>query len=148
MYIKYTIYIQLFYKLSLVLHTCYNILGFCDDNKSYEVNRRAVLASVTMGNGLSALQSFCADLNMPTPMSQHTFEYHLSAVKLAADETAEQSLSQATKDLHEHLKAPLNEVVNCRTMFDGSWRKRGHASLQGQVHASVLILEKYLTMKH
>ena len=97
------------------------------------MNRRAVLASVTIGNGLSALQSFCADLNMPTPMSQHTFEYHLSAVKLAAEETAKQSLSRATKELHEHLKAPLNEVVNCRTMFDGSWRKRGHSSLQGTV---------------
>ena len=83
---------------------------------------------MTIGNGLSALQSFCAEINMPTPMSQHTFESHLSAVKLATDETAKQSLSQATKELHEHLETPLNEVVDCRTMFDGSCRKRGHSS--------------------
>ena len=101
------------------LLNCYTILGFCDDNKSYEVNRRAVLPSVTIGNGLSALKSFCADLNMPTPMSQNTFESHLSAVKLATEETAKHSLSQTTKELHEHLETPLNEVVDCRTMFDG-----------------------------
>ena len=71
------------------------------------MNRRAVLASVTIGNGLSALQGFCADLNMPTPMSQHTFESNLSAVKFAAKETANKSLSQATKELHEHLETPL-----------------------------------------
>ena len=88
---------------------------------------------MTIGNELSALQSFCADLNMPTPMSQHTFESHLSAVKLAAEETEQQNLSQSTKALHEHLETPLNEVVDCRTMFYGSWRKRGHSSLQGTV---------------
>ena len=94
------------------------------------MNRRAVLASVTIGNVLSALQRFCADLNMQTPMNQHTFESHLSAVKLAAEVTAKQSLSQATKELHEHLESPLNEVVDCRTMFDGSWRKRGQFLVQ------------------
>ena len=70
---------------------------------------------------------------MPTPMIQHTFESHLSVVKLAAQETAKQSLTQATKELHEHLETPLNEVVDCWTMFDGSWHKRGHSSLQGTV---------------
>ena len=97
------------------------------------MNRRAVLASVKIGNGLSALQRFCADLNMPIPMSQHTFESHLSAVKLASEETAKQSFSQAAKELHEHQETPLNEVVDCRTMFDGSWRKRG--LYKEQLHA-------------
>ena len=97
------------------------------------MNRRAVLSSVTIGNGLYALQSLCADLNIPTPMSQHTFDSHLSAAKLTAEETAKQSLSQATKGLHDHLETPLNEVGDSRTMFDSSWRKKGHSSLQGTV---------------
>ena len=43
-------------------------------------------------------------------MSQH-IESHLSTDKFAAEEIANQRFSQATKELHEHLETPLNEVA-------------------------------------
>ena len=34
----------------------------------------------------------CADLNMPNPMAQHTFQEHLASIKSAAEVAAKQSM--------------------------------------------------------
>ena len=75
----------------------------------------------------------CADLNMPRPMSAHTFQEHLVHVKSAAETAAQQSMAEAAPELREARGATSDELVDCRTMFDGTWRKRGHSSLQGAV---------------
>ena len=72
---------------------------------------------------------------MPTPM---TFEYHLSAVRLDARETAKQSLSQTTK---KYLEVPMNEVDYRTLMAAGV--KEITPLYKEQFHVSVLILEKY-----
>ena len=100
------------------------------DGQGYEINRRMVLASVTVGNGLSSLRSMCADLNMPNPMAQYTFEDHLSAVKLATEAAAEQTMDLAASELRNALDVQDDDVAECRAMFDGTRCKRGHSSLQ------------------
>ena len=92
-----------------------------------------VLATVTVGNGLAALQSMSADLNMPNPMAQHTFQEHLASIKSAAVVAAKQSMDIAAIELRNAMDVHGDELADCRAMFDGTWRKRGHSSLQGAV---------------
>ena len=54
-------------------------------------------------------------------------------VKSAAETAAQQSMAEAATELREARGATSDELVDCRTMFDGTWRKRGHSSLQGAV---------------
>ena len=75
----------------------------------------------------------CADLNMPRPMSAHTFQEHLVHVKSAAEMAAQQSMAEAATELREARGVTSDKLVDCRTMFDGTWRKRGHSFLQGAV---------------
>ena len=75
----------------------------CENGQSYEINRRAMLASVTVGNGSAASQSMCADLNMPNPMAQHTFQEHLASIKSAGEVPAKQSIDIAAMELRNSM---------------------------------------------
>ena len=75
----------------------------------------------------------CADLNMPNPMAQHTFQEHLASIKSAAEVAAKQSMDTAAMELRNAMDVHGDELTDCRAMFDGTWRKRGHSSLQGAV---------------
>eukprot|EP00795_Rhopilema_esculentum_P005821 gene5821-11124_t len=42
-------------------------------------------------------------------------------------------MKKAAKEEHDAIGIPEDQVAECKTMFDGTWRKRGYASLQGAV---------------
>ena len=109
----------------------YFISGFCDNTRAFEINRRAVIATLTSGKGLESLKQFCADMNMPNPMTKSTFNYHACVVKEAAEKAAVDSMEDASSELHDLLNIPSTETADCKVMMDGTWRKRGHSSLQG-----------------
>ena len=94
----------------------------CEKGQSYEINRRAVLASVTVGNGSAASQSMCADLNMPNPMAQHTFQEHLASIKSAGEVAAKQSIVIAAMELRNAMGVHGDEQrwQRCtKTVFSG-----------------------------
>ena len=84
-----------------------------------------------IGCGLTDLETLCAILNMPKPMTLNTYSNHTKALHSATVDIAKQSMCQAVKELrseHEQ-KDALDVEVSC----DGLWHRRGHSSLYGLV---------------
>lgn len=101
--------------------------------KAFEINRRVVLGMATIGKGLQALESLCTDLNMPPPMTADVYKSTLDKVTEAVVEESEASMQSAAALEHDLGGAAVDTIMNCKAMFDGTWRKRGHSSLQGGV---------------
>lgn len=89
----------------------------------------------SLGKGLSSLESFCADMDMPPPMTPDVFRDNLDSIIEATSAVAQESMIQAANLEHERVGVDSDAVVDTKCMFDGTWRRRGHASLQGGVTA-------------
>ena len=85
-----------------------------------------VLGLLEIGGGKSSLETLCSILNMPEAMRR---------VKEALEKEASFSMEKAAHEEHGILGSPLNQIVECKAMFDGPWRERGHSSLHGVVTA-------------
>ena len=79
------------------------------------------------------MESLCTDLNMPAPMTPNTYTSLLEKVTEAAEKQAEASMKSASDEVHHDSSKMKEAVIPCAAMFDGTWRKRGHSSLQGVV---------------
>ena len=104
----------------------------CKDSRPCDINRRAVLGFLESGCGKAALTAFCSMLNMPMPMTDEAYNDSLKSVKQVLEAEATESM---TKDALEEKPASVALFTECKTMFDGTWRKRGFSSLQGAVTA-------------
>ena len=100
------------------MQTSQKIVRFCD------IDRRMVTGMHLIGRGLTDLETLCAVLNMPKPMTPNTYSNHAKALRAAAVDIAKQSRCQAAKELRsEHVqKDALDIEVSC----DGSWHRRSH----------------------
>ena len=103
--------------------------------RGFEMNRRLVLGMSTIGKGYNALVLLSSDLNVPNPMNAETFQDNFEVIRDATELEAKDSMYRAAVEEHTVCGADVNNVVNCRVMFDGTWRKRGRSSLQGGVTA-------------
>ena len=119
--------------LTIECNTCSNVTQTytsetCDNSRAFIVNHSAVLAMVEIGGGRTALQTLCACLNMPTPMTDQAYNTTLKSVKNALEEKARDCTRKAASEEREGAA-----IAECKAMFDGTWRKRGFSSLQGAV---------------
>ena len=97
----------------------------------YDINRRMVTGMHLIGRGLTDLETLCAVLNMPKPMTPNTYSNHAKALHAAAVDIAKQSMCRAAKELRsEHEQ---NDTLDIEVSCDGSWHRRGHSSLYGLV---------------
>ena len=53
----------------------------------------------------------CADLNMPNPMVQHTFQENLASIKSAAKVAAKQNMDIATMELQNAMDVHGDELT-------------------------------------
>ena len=81
---------------------------------------------------------------MPNPMAQHTFQQHLASIKSAAEVAAKQSMDTAAMELRNAMDVHGDELTDCRAMFGGTWRNRGHSSLQGALTCISALTRKLL----
>jgi len=107
----------------------------CDGSRSYEINRRMVLGLLQIGGGKSSLERLSSVLNMPKVMSDDAYLDTVRKVNDALEKEASFSMEKAAHEEHKIFGSHLKEIVECKAMFDGTWRKRGHSSLQGVVTA-------------
>ena len=111
---------------------------------SYEVNRRSVYASASLGIGHKGLSKFCAFLNMPPPVRHDSYQMHLKQISQASVDHAQENMKLAVTRVKSTLKdggdvsddddendcddeACVDVGVSC----DGSWHRRGFSSLVG-----------------
>ena len=65
--------------------------------KTYEVNRRAVLATTSIGKGYAGLRKFCGTMNMPKPMTKNTFEQNAKSCGKIINNMADRNMKHAAK---------------------------------------------------
>ena len=72
-----------------------------DQAKFFDINRRSTLAMRLVGRGRDALDKICAVLDLPAPVAKLAFDRHNSALHLAAEEAAHESMTHWAKELRD-----------------------------------------------
>lgn len=95
-------------------------------SNAYEVNYRSVLALRLLGHGLTGLQTLCHLMDLPSPVTQGSYQNIVQNLKNAATKVAEESMTRAVE---EEIK--LTGTRRLYVSGDGSWRTQGFSSRQG-----------------
>ena len=95
--------------------------------KYFDINRKSVLAMRVAGRAREALTKICGVLDVPPPVSSHSFLQHSDHLHEAAKQIAHDSMRVAAAQLVDDGNAPVDIAVTT----DGTWMKRGFTSLYG-----------------
>lgn len=119
------------------------------ENKSKaEINVRLAYAFRCIGKGEQAAKTVCGIMNLPNPPA---FRYYNKALASATKQICIESMREAAEET-----ISICENRDITAIFDGSWQKRGHSSLNGIVSAisgetgkviDVRVLTKYCRCK-
>lgn len=102
--------------------------------KSFEINTRMVVAFQEIGQGLSGLQSFTRCVNMPNCLTQASYDSINKSLQRSYGEVAQASQKKAALETRKSIAAgELEQTVDCNVSVDGSWQRRGYASMNGVV---------------
>lgn len=98
--------------------------------KSFEVNRRATLATRRIGKNYTGLRTWCGLMNIPKPMTQNVFANNGITIGEKITKMATKSMKNAAKCAAETTGSSDLTVTS-----DGAWSRRGFASNLGIVAA-------------
>ena len=132
-----------------IFHTSHELTLPGKDNrgrKSCDVNIRTVMAFREIGRGHEAIKNFTSIMNMPPPLSAMSYSNINSILHEAYKQGADASMKKAAKEIKKAVNPSScdNDVIDCQIGIDGSWQKRGHASLNGIVAAVSRLTKKVL----
>ena len=96
---------------------------------TYDINIRTVYAMRRCGVGRHGMTKFCGLLNMPPPITQHSYVIITKKLGVAAENIAKSSMYRTIEDV----KATEGTVMT--VSVDGTWQRRGFSSLNGVVAA-------------
>nr|XP_047135023.1 uncharacterized protein LOC124812429 [Hydra vulgaris] len=112
--------------------TSYNLKIDFRGRKTFDVNARAVIGFREIGCVFSFMQKFSSIMNLKY-MASFSFKLLNKKLMTAYKNVAESSMKRAAEEAQ---KIDLADNIKCvRVSIDGSWQKRGHASLHGVVTA-------------
>ena len=94
--------------------------------RTFDLNRRSVLAMRCIGCGWSALEKFCGIMNLPPPVSEPAFSSHQKTILAATHKVADKALIEVAAELRS-----LTNSDEVAVTFDGTWMRRGYSSLYG-----------------
>ena len=105
----------------------------------YEVNANAVQAFRELGMGYDSITTFCGNMNMPPPMNKTAYKRTNRKLRTVYKAVADETMSEAAQDTKKKVLGEeavgVNGSVDIRASFDGTWQRRGYASLNGVVTA-------------
>lgn len=106
----------------------------------YEINVRTMYAFRCIGKGEQAAQTFCALMDLPTPPSLKRYRSLLhTATKVVCENTMKKAAEECVEENDQ------NRDVTA--IFDGSWQRRGHTSLNGVVTAIAANIGKVVDVR-
>ena len=114
----------------------------------FDVNLRAIMAFREIGKGHKGLQTFCGYMNMPPPMANVTYnETVKSRSHPAYVDVARKNMKDAAEELCREVSEEYDEntVYDTAVSCDGTWQRRGFASLNGVVTAASIDTGKCLS---
>lgn len=107
---------------------------------SFEVNRRAAIASCHLGH--AGLTQICALMNLPPPVAPEAYNKHLIQIERASKIQAQEVMNDAAERLIHKVSIEQpddieqdgeNIIAHVAVTVDGTWQKRGHSSKIGVV---------------
>lgn len=108
----------------------------CDKHgpKSFEVNARVLVAFREIGKGLKGIETFSNCMNMPGGISQKSYDSLNKTLHNCYTAVSQTSQKVAAKETREKLGV-LDDttIADCHVSVDGTWQRRGYASLNGIV---------------
>ena len=102
----------------------------------YDINIRTILTFREIGNGHTAIETFCGLMNMPPPMTVNTYHETIANMHPVYIESAEHSMKATADEIHKDVLGDdytEEAVVDIDNSTDGSWQKRGFTSLNGLI---------------
>ena len=93
----------------------------------FDFNKRIIISFREIGKGYSELEDFCGVMSMPPPMAKTTYYKHIPSIHEAYVTTAPESMKNAVNELKEGIP----QMLDIDLSVDGTWQRRGHASLNG-----------------
>ena len=103
----------------------------------FDVNDRAIVAFREIGKGFSGMERFCGIMNMMPPMSKTTFNDKQSKIHDAYVSVCQNSMQDAAVENRKLLQEKFDSaaISDLDVSLDGTWQRRGYASLNGIVTA-------------
>lgn len=132
-------------KVTLECNICENLVGNyytspriesgSKRKESFVVNKIAVESTNSIGVGYAALQKFFANFNMKA-MSTRTYQNHLNSITEEAAKLEKKVFNEAwlavrKAYIEQDPSLASKTVIDIAASYDGTWQKRGHASLYG-----------------
>ena len=72
-----------------------------DNSKSLLINRKSIFANKCVGGTHSSLNTFCAMMNMPTPLSKNSYTEHTSVINDHCIKEAKASTDRARQEVRQ-----------------------------------------------
>ena len=98
--------------------------------KTYDINARSIYALRSCEVGHTGLEKICGLMNLPKPVARNNYDNISNRIGDAAKFVAERSMIEAAEEENR-----LEGTDNISVSVDGTWQKRGFASLNGVVIA-------------
>ena len=100
----------------------------------FEINVRSLIAFREIGKGHQAIRCFSRCMNMKS-ISKNGYSNLIKELYDAYQNAADASKSKAALEIKQSGVKEVDGKHLCQCSLDGSWQKRGHASLNGVVTA-------------
>ena len=109
---------------------CHEVGEKSKQGKFWDINRCSALASRLSGGGRESLAKMCGILNMPPPTASKNFQRYTKKLHAAAKSVAAECMKTAADELVE-ANGGGDGPKDCAVSTDGTWMRRGFASLYG-----------------
>ena len=110
-------------------NTCFII----QKTRAYQINRRAFYSIRKIGGGYQSLMKFLCLMNHLPPITEKNCRKTTKVFCDKIKDVAETFTQEASVELHG--TTPPDQIVDVGITIDGTWQKRGFASMNGAVAA-------------
>lgn len=110
------------------------ILSCQQIGRMYELNRRFIFVMRILGLGLAGCKKFCGLMDISsTFLNQSTYDFYISKIYECIAIVTETLFSSAAKEEKQltSLENNIEDTTDVTVSGDGTWKKRGFASLYG-----------------
>ncbi len=72
-------------------------------------------------------------MNLQQPITKKPWNEQINYLSVVSELKSEESMKKAAAELHDRDETPVDENIECAVSVDGTWQRRGHASLHAVV---------------